>query len=202
MPKNTNYKLILASASPRRKELLSAAGYTFEIYVPKGEELNIVGKTFNENLINACTIQKAKNAFKEMFNYNYHDITTKNLDPVIIISCDTVVVNNGIIIGKPKDKKDAINILSSLSNKTHKVISSVCVYKDGNYNTMIETTEVTFRNISIEEIVAYIDRCNPLDKAGSYGIQDENFDFAINIKGNLDNVIGLPLYTLKKLLKT
>lgn len=202
MSKNTNYKLILASASPRRKELLSAAGYTFDIYVPKGEELNIIGKTFNENLINTCTLLKAKNAYEEMFDSNYQDIATKNLDSIIIISCDTVVVNDRIIIGKPKDKEDAIKILSSLSNKTHKVISSVCVYKNGNYNTLLETTEVTFRNLSIEEIIEYIDRCNPLDKAGSYGIQDKDFDFAVKIKGNIDNIIGLPLYTLKKLLNT
>ncbi len=102
-------------------------------------------------------------------------------------------MNDGIIIGKPKDREDAIKILKSLSNKTHIVASSVCVMRGDEIKVAHEITKVTFRELSDMEIEEYIDRCNPLDKAGSYGIQDEGFDFAVKVEGNIDNVIGFPM---------
>ena len=181
-------KIILASASPRRREILNKNGIDFEVVVPSGEEKNIVGEKYSEELVNECAIAKAKS------------VGASSTSP-IIVSCDTVVVNDGIIIGKPKDREDAVNILKSLSGKTHIVASSVCVMKGDEVKVAHEITKVTFRELSDKEIEDYIDRCNPLDKAGSYGIQDEGFDFAIKVDGNIDNVIGFPMKAFKNIIK-
>lgn len=172
-------KIILASASPRRREILKENGIDFEVVLPSGDEKNIVGEKYSEELVNECAIAKAKSV---VANFR-----------IPIVSCDTVVVNDGIIIGKPKDREDAVRILKSLSGKTHIVASSVCVMRDDDMKVAHEITKVTFRELSDKEIEEYIDRCNPLDKAGSYGIQDEDFDFAVKVEGNLDNVIGFPM---------
>ena len=185
-------KLILASASPRRKEILKENGIDFEVILPTGKEKNIVGKNYSEELVNDCAIAKAKSVA---------EIVGASYTSPIIVSCDTVVVNDGIIIGKPKDREDAINILKSLSGKTHIVASSVCVKNGNDIKVAHEITKVTFRKLSEKEIEDYIDRCNPLDKAGSYGIQDEGFNFAVKVEGNLDNVIGFPMNSFKKIIK-
>ena len=192
--------LILASSSPRRKELLTKASFIFDIFIPKGDELNIVGKDFSEDLLSACVKKKAENAYNELvikFNKNNTDI--KPFDKTII-TCDTIVVNDNKIIGKPKDKQDAINTLKSLSSKKHFVASAVCVYQNNEYRIGQEKTYITFKKLSIEQIEEYVEKNKPFDKAGSYGIQDENFDFVESIEGNIDNVIGLPINMLKNLL--
>lgn len=198
--KKESSNLILASSSPRRKELLTKAGFTFTIFIPKGEELNIIGKTFSEDLLNDCVKRKAENAYNELIL----EYKKTNADGQIfnkeIITCDTIVVNDNIIIGKPKNKEDAINTLRSLSNKKHFVASAVCVFKDNNYSIGQEKTFITFKDLSNKQIEEYVENYKPFDKAGSYGIQDENFDFVKEIDGNIDNVIGLPMTTLKNLL--
>ena len=175
-----NEKIILASASPRRREILEKNGIEFEVIVPRGAEKNIVGEKYSEELVNECAVAKAKS------------VGASTASP-IIVSCDTVVVNDGIIIGKPKDREDAVKTLKSLSGKTHIVASSVCVMKGDDVKVAHEITKVTFRELNDKDINDYIDRCNPLDKAGSYGIQDEGFDFAVKVEGNIDNVIGFPM---------
>ena len=182
-------KLILASKSARRKEILEKEGYEFDIFVSSKEENSIIGKKYSLELVENCAIEKAKNAYEEIKESN-----------ALIVSCDTVVVIDDVIIGKPKDREDAIRILSNLSGKTHQVISAVAVINDGVIKQGYEVSNVTFRKVSKEEIEEYIDRCKPYDKAGSYGIQDEGFNFVENVGGNIDNVIGLPIKTLKELL--
>lgn len=177
-------KLILASNSPRRKEILKNAGYDFEI-IPSNYEENIHNKVFSKDLVENCAKNKALSIKKE----NH-----------IIISADTVVVVDNIILGKPKNKLDAFNMLMKLSNKTHFVATSICLIKNDNIVTSTEITYVTFKKLTNKEINDYINNYNPLDKAGSYGIQDENFNFCTNLKGNLDNVIGFPLNLFKELL--
>lgn len=183
-------KIILASASPRRKEILEKNGIDFEVIVPNADEKNIVGKKYSEELVNECAMAKAKSVWDSLCH--------RPLQP--IISCDTVVVSDGIIIGKPKDRADAIEILKSLSNKTHIVASSVCVMRGDEVKVAHEITKVTFRELSDKEIEDYIDRCNPLDKAGSYGIQDEGFDFVVKVDGNIDNVIGFPMKSFSSII--
>lgn len=182
-------RIILASASPRRREILKENGIDFEVIVPEGDEKNIVGEKYSEELVSECAIAKAKSVGADTIRPT---VGASYTSP-IIVSCDTVVVNDGIIIGKPKDREDAVKILRSLSGKTHIVASSVCVIRGDGVKVAHEITKVTFRVLSDNEIEEYIDRCNPLDKAGSYGIQDEGFDFAVKVEGNIDNVIGFPM---------
>ena len=184
--------IILASKSERRKDILKREGFDFEIYVPHTEEKDIIGKKYSEKLVNECAREKAEAAYKEL--------SAKGLAYTIIVSCDTVVVNDGVIIGKPKDRDDAKRILKSLSGKRHRVISAVCICKDNEYYTKTDTTYVKFRNISDKEIENYIDERKPYDKAGSYGIQDEKFDFVEGIEGSMDNVVGFPIETFKEML--
>lgn len=178
-------KIILASKSPRRSEILKKHNIEFEVIPPTGNEKNIVGEKYTEALVNECAIGKAKSVWAN------ESVWANCVSP--IVSCDTVVVNDGIIIGKPKDRQDAIKTLKSLSGKTHIVASSICVLRENDIKAAHEITKVTFRDLTDKEIEEYIDRCNPLDKAGSYGIQDEGFDFAVKVDGNIDNVIGFPM---------
>lgn len=181
-------EIILASASPRRKEILSKAGYKLKI-MPSNYEEQINGLHFSAELIENCAYQKAL------------DIKNRIGDIKLIVSADTVVVNNNLILGKPKDKNEAYTILSSLSNKTHFVASAIClIYQEEVFKTH-EKTFVTFRKLSKTDILNYIDKYQPFDKAGSYGIQDIGFDFVDKIEGPFDNVVGFPLELFEKTLK-
>lgn len=180
--------LILASNSPRRKEILKNNGYSFDIIPSKYDE-HISNKIFSTTLVENCAYNKAFDVYKKLKNKN-----------LIIISADTVVVLNNTILGKPKDKIDAFNMLHSLSDKTHFVATSICLLSDNQILKNTDITYVTFRKLNDNEIINYIETNNPLDKAGSYGIQDKNFNFAIKIKGELDNVIGFPLKMFEKML--
>ena len=116
----------------------------------------------------------------------------------LVLSADTVVVLDNLILGKPKDVTDASNILNSLSNKTHFVATSICVLYQDKIIKDTEITKVTFRKLSNYDIKNYIETKKPFDKAGSYAIQDEGFDFVVNIDGCYDNVVGLPLKLVEK----
>ena len=177
--------LILASNSPRRKEILNHAGYNFKI-IPSNYDEKFKNSNYSKEKIENCAKEKALNVAKS--------------NNGIIIAADTVVVLDNIILGKPKNKDNAINMLLNLSNRTHFVATSIClIYKDKILKDT-DITYVTFRKLNKTEIIKYIEEKNPLDKAGSYGIQDEGFDFAVNIKGETDNVIGFPLKLFKNLL--
>ena len=191
---NGNSKIILASSSPRRKEILTRARLEFEVIVPSDDEKNIVGEKYSEALVNECAVAKAMSVGETVRTNDGGALRRGEfVKNILIIGCDTVVVHNGIIIGKPKDRADAIATLKSLSNKTHFVASSVCVLNGEGVKVAHEITKGTFRELSDKEIEDYIDRCNPLDKAGSYGIQDDGFDFAVKVEGNFDNVMGFPM---------
>ena len=179
--------MILASNSPRRKEILLKAGYDFKI-VPSNYDEKISNLAYSQNLVENCALQKALEVQKRL----------KTSD--LIISSDTVVVLNNKILGKPKDEKEAFLMLSNLSDNTHFVATSICLVKENKILKDTQKTFVTFRKLEDEEIINYIKTKHPLDKAGSYGIQDENFDFNTNLDGELDNVIGFPLKLFKKLL--
>lgn len=185
-------KIILASKSPRRKEIMEKEGYEFSI-VSSDIEIDITGKKYNDDLLLSCVESKLNDVINKSSEKN-----------VKIIAADTVVVDD-IIIGKPKDRSDAINILKNLSGKTHFVATGVIVSSIINGKLVdkkmgIDKTFVTFRKLSDKEIEEYVDKMNPLDKAGSYGIQDEGFDFCIKLEGDIDNVIGLPIKLVNKFL--
>ncbi|MGB3452286.1 MAG: Maf family nucleotide pyrophosphatase [Moheibacter sp.] len=182
-----NKKILLASKSPRRRELLASLGIDFEIVIIKSDEA-YPSELKREKITEYIAVEKS-------------DVYGKlNLDE-ILITADTIVWFNDQKIGKPKDKNDAFEMLSELSGNTHEVFTSVCVRTDSKKICFSETTEVDFDFASDEEILYYIENFNPLDKAGSYGIQDWfGFTKVLGIRGDYYNVMGLPVRKLYQVL--
>ncbi|MDE3184979.1 MAG: septum formation protein Maf [Bacteroidota bacterium] len=176
-------KIILASGSPRRKQLLELAEIPFEIIVSDIEE------TFPAELSPAqIAMHIAENkAIAVLENLNNSDAQT-------IIAADTVVVLNDEILGKPLNREEAIEILSKLSGKTHKVITGVCILSAEKKMLFSEETEVKFHSLSQSQIEYYVDHYKPYDKAGAYAIQEWIGAIGIHsIKGDFYNVMGLPV---------
>ncbi len=182
-------KIILASTSPRRREILKNTGIQFSIAAPEYDE-NILNKTFSYKLIESIAENKGES------------VLTKIKEPAIIISADTVVIYNKLVLGKPKDFDDAFRILSMLNGKTHKVVTAVCIIDNETDKKIIksETSEVTFNNLSREDIKNYIGEYKPYDKAGAYGIQELPSGFVKEIQGSYDNIVGLPSNIVIKML--
>lgn len=179
--KLNKYNIILGSSSPRRKQLLKGLNILFSIKKTNKKEeypLNFKKTKIAEFLAK----QKAKFISKKITNNNY-----------LLITADTIVIQNKEILHKPKDKNDAIKTLKQLSGKKHKVISGVCIKTNQKEVVFSSVTEVYFNDLSQDEIIHYIDRFKPFDKAGSYGIQEWIGYIGIKkIKGCYNNVIGLP----------
>lgn len=186
-------KIILASASPRRKELLEKAGVSFLVKPGDGEEK--ITCTEPEEVVKELSLQKAFFSAEDME------------DGTVVIGADTIVSYDGKILGKPKDEADAFCMLKMLQGNTHQVYTGVTVLisKDGEWepHTFAECTDVTFYPVSDEEIRAYIATGESEDKAGSYGIQGLFGIYVKGICGDYSNVVGLPvarlLYETKKL---
>ena len=178
-------KLILASNSPRRKKLLKKLGYKFDIMVSEYEE-----NLFSLDPIETVTtfaLGKAKDVFDSLVNK----------EQCIVLGADTVVYCENEILGKPKDDKDAFNIIKKLSGKTHKVITAFCLINTDKIITDYVTSNVEFYNLSDKQIHAYVKSGLYKGKAGGYGIQDKEFNLVKSYSGSLDNVIGLPTERLK-----
>jgi septum formation protein len=184
-----NFTIILGSASPRRKQLLTELGIEFSIKTTQKEEKypeNLDGAEIAEFLAK----QKAEVISKELTG-NY-----------LLITADTIVIQNNEILHKPKDKDEAQRILQNLSGKSHKVISGVCIKSAKKEVVFSSETEVTFNKLSEDEILYYIENFKPFDKAGSYGIQQWIGYIGIEkIKGSYNNVVGLPTAELYQKLK-
>ena len=176
-------RVILASASPRRKQLLANLVSLFEV-LPSNENEDVVCDS-PEQTVRQLSYIKAKSIFQ-------------NNQDALVIGADTIVVFQDKILGKPKDEKEAFEILSVLSNQTHKVVTGVTVMTSDVCITFAETSFVTFRNLSEKEILDYIKTGSPMDKAGAYGIQDSGF--VCDIQGSFDNVVGLPTERLAQVL--
>lgn len=181
MPHLEEYNFYLASKSPRRHELLKGMGIPFQYYATDVEEVyphTLTPAEVAEYLsqLKLSTIDFSKYGPKDIF-----------------IACDTIVVLDNQIIGKPKDKDDAMQMLSRLSGKTHTVISGLTLANAKNRLTKHEKTIVTFAKLSITEMEHYVDTCLPLDKAGAYGVQEWIGYVGIEgINGSFYNVMGLP----------
>lgn len=217
-------KLVLASGSQRRRELLTMCGYDYEIIVSNADET--IDENDPESFVRALSFRKAKEVFDRLFEAGWRDFA--------VIGSDTVVAfqkeggTKPVIIGKPKDAKDAVRILSILSGKTHRVFTGVSVIADisdenaaaqcsirekeeiqtecsirekAEIQTECSITEVTFETLSPDEITDYVNSGDPLDKAGSYGIQGPFGMFVREIRGNYFTVIGMPIPVLYKMLK-
>jgi septum formation protein len=187
-------KIILASGSPRRKQLLELAEIPFEVIVSDADESFPAGLSSSETAMHIAE-NKALAVQSNLLQHNGHAQT--------IIAADTVVVLENQIIGKPKDRKDAIAILTNLSGKTHQVITGVCILSSEKKIIFAEETEVEFHPLSISQIAYYIDHYKPYDKAGAYAIQEWIGAIGIrSIKGDFYNVMGLPVSRLIKELQS
>lgn len=193
-----NATIILASGSPRRKELLTQGGIPFTVIKSDCDENSDTEEpaAFVEEL----SLRKAENV--------YEKVGDTYADSFIILAADTIVAYEGEILGKPEDEKEALDMLGLLSDRTHQVFTGVTLLqvKDGKKKaiTFSERTDVTFYSMTRIEMLNYISTKDPLDKAGSYGIQGPCAIHIKEIKGDYNNVVGLPLsrvyQELKKLL--
>ncbi|MFR2029345.1 MAG: Maf family protein [Christensenellales bacterium] len=217
-------KLVLASGSQRRRELLTMCGYDYEIIVSNADET--IDENDPESFVRALSFRKAKDVFDRLFAAGRRDFAVIGSDTVVAFQKDGGT--KPVIIGKPKDAKDAVRILSMLSGKTHRVFTGVSVIADipdenaaaqcsirekaeiqtecsirekAEIQTECSITEVTFETLSPDEIADYVNSGDPLDKAGSYGIQGPFGMFVREIRGNYFTVIGMPIPVLYKMLK-
>lgn len=184
------YKIILCSNSPRRRELLSGLGVNFEVRVIDG-----IDESYNNN--NSCE------EIAEEISVKKADAYLKTIgDNELIIAADTIVYNNGEVLGKPHTREEAIDMLSAISGKTHKVVTGVCIASKNKKKIFSVSTNVKFSSLEMEEILFYIDNYSPYDKAGAYGIQEWIGYIGVEgIEGSYFNVMGLPIQRLYSELK-
>lgn len=178
-------ELVLASQSPRRKELLALLGHPFRVQVASVDET--MEDLPIEQAVARLSCRKAASIGADADR--------------IVIGADTVVVLDGKVLGKPRDAEDAVRMLQSLSGKTHQVMTGVCVLKGERVLTHTEVTEVTFRPLTDREIRNYVATKEPMDKAGAYGIQGGAARFVEGIRGDYFNVVGLPVCRLGLMLE-
>lgn len=185
-------RIILASGSPRRKELLSSITKDFEVIVSNSDENFKEGLTIEEQS-KRIAYSKAKTVFDE---------TTGDR---IVIGSDTMVLKDERVYGKPKDKNEAFKMLMELQNNAHKVITSISILieEDGKQEEFIDydISKVYITKMSTEEIQKWIDTGKAMDKAGAYAIQEEFSKFIEKIEGNYDAIVGLPTYRVYQILK-
>jgi septum formation protein len=184
-------KIILASGSPRRRELLTEAGFEFDIiksnYV---EDMTLPMKP--KDLAKHLSLGKAKDVLQYVF------------EPAVIVAADTFVVFHDSVLGKPKTTEDAVNMLRMLSGHTHSVITGFTLIDTKTKDTYQEAVEstITFRDLSEDEISSYVATGEPMDKAGAYAIQGGAKGFVKEVQGSITNIIGLPMDELLLALKT
>ena len=184
-----NYKLILASASPRRQQLMKDAGFTFEVWLKNVEE-KYPQELHWENVPEYLSKVKAS-AFREELKADE-----------VLITADTVVCIHDRILGKPADRKEAISMLRKLSGNRHLVVTGVSVTTRTEQLSFSSRTDVFFKRLSNEEIEFYVDTYKPFDKAGAYGIQEWIGYIGIErIEGSFYNVMGLPIQKLYETLR-
>lgn len=194
---NKQKRIILASQSPRRHELIKNLNIKFEVVNPTFDE-KLDSDNYSDKTILSLSLNKALSVFE------LEKSSTDNFfNNCLIISADTVVVNDNKIYGKPKDETAAKEMLRSLSGKTHFVVTAISVVDSDTKKSVSKLTKtyVTFQNLSDELIQKYVEEKRPLDKAGAYGIQEMGSEFIKEVNGDLENVIGLPTKTLKKILE-
>ena len=185
------YRIVLASNSPRRRELLSGLGISYEVRVlPEVEESYPAALPVGE-IAEYIAREKAE-AYKSVMT-----------DDELLITADTVVVCKGEVMGKPVDEADARRMLHKLSGCTHQVTTGVCLTTTGAHRSFSVTTNVSFKNLSDEEIDYYVANYHPMDKAGAYGIQEWiGYIGVTGLEGSYFNVMGLPVQRIYKELCT
>lgn len=182
-----NKQLILASNSPRRREILKDAGFDFEVIVSDFEEKDVALSPIETAINNA--LGKAQVTFDNLGNKN-----------AVVLGADTVVFYNNTLLGKPKDSEDAVKMLKTLSGNTHTVVTGYAIITQNGTLSGFSESKVTFNKLKKEQIDKYVKSGKPLDKAGAYGIQD-GYNLVKNFEGSLNNVIGLPIEQIAPILK-
>lgn len=179
--------IILASGSPRRRQLLEQLGLSFTV------QSSDVDESVKPGLSPAAMV--------EQLSLRKGQAVAERVGPdSLVLAADTVVALGDAVLGKPQDRAKAVSMLTSLSGKTHQVYTGVTLLGGGRRVTEHETTAVTFRSLSREEIVAYVDTGEPMDKAGAYGIQGYGALLVERLEGDYFNVMGLPLCRLGRML--
>ena len=190
------FPIILASASPRRSELLKQAGFSFTIVPSTTEETRT--EVSPGQLVEDLAFQKANDVY-ETVKGNYTD------QDFMVIGADTIVYYDGEVLGKPADAQEAFDMLKLLSDRTHQVYTGLAIIlrkeNEKQVHLLHERTDVTFYPISDEELKDYIATGDPLDKAGAYGIQGTFAVHVKEIKGDYNNVVGLPIARLYQTLR-
>lgn len=172
-------KVILASGSPRRKMLLSQAGVEFEICASDKEE--VITSTIPKDVVCELSEQKAS------------DVASKFDEDTLVIGADTVVSCDDEILGKPKNREDAVRMIEMISGRTHQVYTGVTIKYNGHSHTFCAVTDVDVRKLTDSEIEAYVDSDEPYDKAGGYAIQGIFGKYVTGISGEYNNVVGFPI---------
>lgn len=186
-------KIILASSSPRRCALLNQIGIQFDI-IPSNVDEDRFNHLKGSQLVKTLSLEKAKNIFHKL----------EKERNILIIGCDTIVSINDKILGKPKDKKDALNMLLELNGNMHTVFTGVSVlgFYNGCYfeETICSSSNVYFSKFSKDELLSYVNTLEPMDKAGAYGIQGKGGFLVYKIEGDFYSIMGLPLNKIYNLL--
>lgn len=186
-------KLILASGSQRRRELMTMCGYDYEIMVSNADES--IAEQDPHEFVSKLAERKAVEVFER------YSMLSGGETEICVVGADTIVVYNDEIIGKPTDKEDAERILKTLSGQTHVVYTGVAVVTAQGVQCEVSRSEVTFCTLTDAEIRDYIRSGEPMDKAGAYGIQGAFGMFVERINGNYFTIIGMPLPVLYRMLK-
>lgn len=181
-----NFRLILASASPRRRELLAQAGFVFEVEAADVDESQLAGEDAAD-YVRRLAEEKASAVFSR---WSVEDAAER---PLVVLGADTSVVCNGEVLGKPIDARDAERMLRRLSGRTHLVLTGVATATRAGVVSDVVTTEVTFSAIAEDELKVYCATGEPLDKASGYGIQGYAARWVPRIDGCYFNVMGLPI---------
>lgn len=193
MQKEQNVRLVLASASPRRRELLLQIGLEFTV-MPSTKEENAKA-TEAGALVQELSRQKAADIWEQLSGAD-------NQPELLVIGADTVVCCEGKILGKPHSREAAAEMLTALQGRSHEVYTGVTLYSQSEAVTFFECTQVEFYPMTKAEISDYIDSKEPMDKAGAYGIQGLGARFVKGIRGDYNNVVGLPVGRLYQELKS
>ena len=189
--------IILASQSPRRRELLARTGLSFTVHPASDKE--VTEETEPARIVEALAAHKAREVYEKVYENAAH--------PLLVIGADTVVVIHGQILGKPESREHAAEMLRLLSGASHEVLTGVCLIEESlgaeggitaHERIFHECTRVFFRKLTEEEIRGYIASGEPMDKAGAYGIQGLASVFVDHIEGDYDNVVGFPLTRVMK----
>lgn len=188
------YRLILASESPRRRDLLTKAGFAFDTFPVKVSEIPEKSLMVDEKILSIA---------KQKLDAAWTLLQSRKNPPFVLLAADTEVVLDDQLLGKPSSDLDAQNMLRRLSGRTHEVKTAIYLAESLGHKIIfhIETTQIHFRKLSTEEILEYVASGEGRDKAGGYGIQGQARKFVAKIEGSFDNVVGLPVDRLTNLLK-